>query len=530
MNWRTGLFILICGLVLFWPLLNRHVAGDVGVYSYVGSCVSHGLVPYKDAWDIKSPGIFIQYGVALLMLGHSDAAVVITDFLLALGAALMIYVCATKVKSETAGMFAAIAWLITYNYMHLEGWFGQPETGAALLAAILFYLGLEEEPLVGGQCFLSGFVVGLLMWYKLPFILFAILLLPRMGRSFARNRFWDAISPGFMGFMAAVLPVVIYYLATDSGKDLWEGFIVAPYLVTTTFTYGLRDQLRTLIESFMHLALWTIPVLCFALLSITGMPRDKKGAERLTWGWLLLAGVVVVIQQRYLMYYWILVLPPLAILAGVGADKLFNWMEPLTKVEWIRTASIVAVMAVVNVPRASGYWQAYFDGYDKKDRMATLAHYPTSFGTGKDKVMAASLVVLGDQLRQLTQVHDTILSFDMDPAINFYADRRQPTRFSYLWPLRTESFDRFGWRTEFSKDIMRGKPKFIVICRENRAPALDPDGIVAMKKFPTLFTWFRANYDLYVKTGALEVYADHATLKKSNLNLAGKLARLERLR
>jgi hypothetical protein len=492
--------------------------------------VADGLVPYKDAWDIKSPGIFVQYGVALMMMGHSDTAVVLLDFALALGAAFMIFFSAARVKNETVGMFASAAWLITYNYMHLEGWFGQPETGAALLASLLFYLALDDEPLVGGQCFLSGLLVGVLMWYKLPFILLAILLLPRIARSFARNRTWDAIAPGFMGFMAATLPVVIYYLGTGAGQDLWEGFIVAPYLVTTTFTYGLRDQIRTFFDTFMHLAYWIVPVVCFALLSVTGMPKDKKAQERMTWGWLLLAVIIVVIQQRYLMYYWILILPPLSILAGVGAEKVFNWAEALTKVEWVRTGAIVFIMAVINWPRAAGYWQAYMDGYDQKDRMATLAHYPTTYGRGEEKVMAASLVVLGDQPRQRPEVDDKIHSFDMDPAINFYAERQQPTRFSYLWPLRTESFDRFGWRMEFSKDIMRGKPKFIVLCRDNRAPAIDPDGIVAMQTFPTLFKWFKANYGLYVKTGALEVYADREMLKKSNLDFASKLARLERLR
>lgn len=502
----------------------------MGVYSYVGSCVSDGLVPYKDAWDIKSPGIFIQYGVALMMMGHSDVAVIILDFVIALGAAFMIFFAAARVKNDTVGMFAAVAWLITYNYMHLEGWFGQPETGAVLLASILFYLGLDEEPLIGGQCFLSGLVVGLLMWYKLPFILFAILLLPRMGRSFARNRGWEAIAPGFMGFMAATLPVLAYYLATDAGRDLWEGFIVAPYLVTTTFTFGLREQVRSFFETFVQMAYWMVPVVCFALLAVTGMPRDKKSEERLTWGWLMLAVVTVIVQQRYLMYYWILVLPPLSILAGIGAEKVYKWSETLTKVEWIRVGAIVFLMAIVNWPRASSYWAAYMDGYNQKDRMATLSHYPTTYGRGPQKVMAATLVVVGDQLRQLTEVDDTILSFDMDPAINFYADRHQPTRFSYLWPLRTESFDRLGWRAEFSKDIMRGKPKFIVICRENLAAAIDPDGMRALKKFPTLFKWFSSNYGLYVKTGALEIYADHEMLKKSKLDLAGKLARLERLR
>ncbi|MDQ2985839.1 MAG: hypothetical protein M3R13_03850 [Armatimonadota bacterium] len=530
MNWRSSLFIVIFALGLFWPLLSRHVAGDVGVYSYIGSCLADGMVPYRDAWDIKSPGIFFQYGGALLMLGHSDLAVVLADFLIAIGAAFVIYLAAERVSKSSAGLFASAAWLVTYNFMHMEGWFGQPETAAVLLSTILFYLALDYEPLIGWQCFFSGFVVGILLWYKLPFMLFAILLLPRMGRSFARNRAWEAIAPGFMGFVVAVLPVLILFMVTDSGRDLWEGLIVAPYLMTTTFTFGFGRQAQSFMDTLLDLGRWIVPVACLALVAITGLPKDKKFEERMTWGFLLLAMVIVVVQQRYLMYYWILILPPLSILAGIGASRVYHWAEKFVRPEWVRGGAIVLVMTLANWPRAMPYWDSYMAGVKAEDRLAGLAQYPTTYGSGDKLVKAAALVIVGDQLRQLTEVDDTILSFDMDPAINFYADRKQPTRFSYLWPLRTPSFDKLGWKAEFSKEIMRGKPKFIVVCRDNQEAALDHDGLKGMKKFPTLTKWFQQNYGLYVKAGVLEIYADHEMLKKSKLDLSLKLARLERLR
>src|SRR5688572_30737381 len=499
LNWRNSLFIIVFGLVLFWPLLGRHVAGDVGVYSYVGSCFADGLIPYRDAWDIKSPGIFFQYGIALLMLGHSDLAVVLMDFVLALGAAFMVFAAAERVSSVKAAIFAAAAWLVTYNFMHLEGWFGQPETAAALVASLLFFLALDEEPLIGWPCFLSGFAVGILFWYKLPFILFAILLLPRMGRSFVRNRAWETIGPGFMGFVAATVPVLVYFMAVESGKHLWEGLIVAPFLMTTTFTFPIVTQIKSFARSIVELGVWIVPTLVFALIAVTGMPKAKKFEERMTWGFLALATVIVVVQQRYLMYYWILILPPLSILAGVGADKAFKWSEKLTKTEWIRMTALVGLLTVVNWPRAGSYWDAYLAGQRSNDRMAMLAQYPTTYGKAETNVRAAELVTVGEQIRQLTQVNDTVLSFDMDPAINFYADRKQPTRFSYLWPLRTKSFDKLGWKAEFSKDIMKGKPKFIIVCRDNREAALDPDGLKGMKRFPTLEAWFKRNYALYAK-------------------------------
>jgi hypothetical protein len=311
---------------------------------------------------------------------------------------------------------------------------------------------------------------------------------------------------------------------------LWEGLIVAPYLMTTTFTFGMLAQFKAFSRTIFDVGAWTLPIFCLALVSVIGLPKNKKFEERMTWGFLLLSTIVVVVQQRYLMYYWILVLPPLAVLAGIGAEKLYVWAEKLTKAEWIRAGAIILLMSAVNWPRAATYWESYMAGVRADDRLTMLAQYPTTYGVGPKRVQASTLVLIGDQLRQLTKIDDTILSFDMDPAINFYSERHQPTRFSYLWPLRTPSFDRLGWKAEFSREIMRGKPKFIVLCRDNRSAALDHDGLKGMQNFPTLANWFRKNYGLYVKAGVLEVYADHKVLEESKLDLSLKLARLERLR
>src|SRR5687768_6854726 len=48
---------------------------DQGIYATVGRGVVEGLMPYRDLWDFKPPGIFLVYAVAELLFGASMASV-----------------------------------------------------------------------------------------------------------------------------------------------------------------------------------------------------------------------------------------------------------------------------------------------------------------------------------------------------------------------------------------------------------------------------------------------------------------------
>lgn len=57
-----GVLIFLCVLVLgITTLFFPRSTPDAGTYTYIGRTILEGGTPYRDAWDVKGPGIFFAY-------------------------------------------------------------------------------------------------------------------------------------------------------------------------------------------------------------------------------------------------------------------------------------------------------------------------------------------------------------------------------------------------------------------------------------------------------------------------------------
>jgi len=515
MNSRPVLTLIPVSLALFWPLLFRHVGGDPSVYAYIGSCVADGYVPYRDAWDIKSPAIFFQYALPIWMFGRSDVAILASDWLIAVGCAFAIFFTAGRVGGTATGLFAGIAWLVAYHRFCTAGWFGQPETAAALLSTLVLLLAIQPDPLDEVDSFVGGILVGLLLCYKLPFVLIGLLFVPRLHSAIRRKMGLPAAWPGVLGVALIVGLVAAYFALHGSLNHLVEGAVISPSLLTTHMTMPPLWQLQSLGNGLLTVAKWLPGIIALACVGAYRFPHGRPSERKFVWVALGLMLALVILQTRYFMYYWILVLPPLCILAGVGAAQVANFIRRRFNFEAVATLLLFVLMAAASFQKAEFYWRSYLVGVRKGDRHATLAEYPTNYGPIKRSFRASQLVGLGERLGRVTREGDTILSFDMDPALNFYSGRMQPSRFIYLWPLDAPGFERFSWKRQYSATIIRRRPAYILICRENRRPVYEKDGLATLRKFPTLRKWILETYSLSGRVGPIEVYKRKDYIKAS---------------
>ncbi|MGC4066607.1 MAG: hypothetical protein QM784_18625 [Polyangiaceae bacterium] len=76
--WPSGnldrtLVILVSVLVLLASvlLLTFPFGRDQGIFAVVGGGLLHGKVPYRDLWDVKTPGIFVVFALAQALFGHT---------------------------------------------------------------------------------------------------------------------------------------------------------------------------------------------------------------------------------------------------------------------------------------------------------------------------------------------------------------------------------------------------------------------------------------------------------------------------
>lgn len=522
---RCWSFMLIFGiaLLLFWPVFFAPMQGDSALYAYIGDGILDGYAPYKDAWDIKSPLIYFQYAAALAVWRNETAAHV-ADWLLAVAAAAAVFAAARRLAGAEAGFVAGLSWVICYHAFVLKGGGGQPETAAAALGSSIFVLAIRAGPLRRRDSLLGGLLAALLLAYKLPFAILALLLVPRLLAARRLRAALDGVWPGFVASIALLGLLSAYFVSHDALGEFYEGA-----LVTAVRTAGEHAPVARQISLFTS----GLFVLCtrlagpaaFAVVGLIACVRgDKPG--RLLVGYFVISLLLVVLQRKYWPYHWITILPAMSILAGVGAARVGRLFDGLRIPRVMRTAALSVLLIVIGVdfrlgsgpslldnvmlaptPRLAWmFWRMFAAGGGLRgEREGFWSAMRADFTTPQHALHAGVPPRLARRLSESVPPGGTILCFNLDPGINFYARRRSPTRFLYLWIFEMEAIQSTGWREEFANSIITGRPVFILICREN-AREHGRDELAVIYAWPRLGAWFRTHYEKIEIIGPLEIY------------------------
>jgi hypothetical protein len=476
------------------------------VYAYIGDMILKGYAPYKDAWDVKSPGIFFQFAAAFALFGRTGFAANLMDGLIAVLAAWALFSVGERWRGWRAGLFAAVSWVLLYFAYVSKGWDGQPETTGVLLVSWLMLLGMKEAPFSRWESVTSGLICALLLWYKLPFIVFGALLLPRLRRSKVT---WGVIWPALAAFLGVAALFVGYFASKGALADLYEGAVLFPLRLATLEKGDISTQSANFYRELYQIGRGATGPVVFALIGLLVLAATRvRGREILLTMFALGIGLLLVVGQgRYFAYHWLLALPSVSLLAGIGVDSLARWAKS-------RSACLAACMmaaVLLSVFPARGeespahterciadtsafLWSTFSGTYLRTGEIYDYwARVETNYGE-KLKMDARTSPEFGRILREETNEDESILCFDIEPSINFYAERRAPTRFLYLWYLGLRKMQDLGWYLEFARGVMAKKPKFIVVCKEYQGTFGYVDGEERLAAWPELGAWFKENY------------------------------------
>ncbi|MBK8213676.1 MAG: hypothetical protein IPK71_07990 [Myxococcales bacterium] len=126
---RRAMTFVVVGLGVLGVVLGVHslllpFGDDQGLYFYVAREWRHGLVPYRDVFDHKPPGIYVVHRIAQSLFGESLASSKIVE----LGAVLALGLVATRLvvprgRRVPRGLYAASATLASLaHYGHFDFW------------------------------------------------------------------------------------------------------------------------------------------------------------------------------------------------------------------------------------------------------------------------------------------------------------------------------------------------------------------------------------------------------------------------
>jgi len=465
--------------LLLAPTLAYPLARDQGIFLYVAQSLLRGELPYRDAWELKPPGVHLVYAGLLAGFGLRPVVFCAADVV---AAALTAGLLARLIRGEhgcRAGWLAA-AW---YAALHLRLGYAnvaQPEGFAAPLLVGAMLLATGDRRTQPATLLAAGLLAGSAAMFKYTT---AVAVLPALlAAALAGKRRPIRLAALAAGLLLVPLALAGWLMASRA----WPAFVEIQRDFLPGHTAHARDAVDPLAVTGIA-AFGEIPL----LLALAAWRAPRSGTPAL---WLAAAWAGVVAQGKYWGYHAIPAMAPLAGLAAIGSDRLASGIAA----RWPKTSAwrpAILILPLLTAPLGRA------ESYAIAARLATgdLARdaYEARFGPpGRPHFSALGCRWVADYLRATTAPTDPVLQWGFDPLPLALAGRRSPTRFFFHQPL-VAPWAPARWREEFLADLARDPPVVILVAHQDAVPAAtgrSADSASLVAEFPELAALLHDRY------------------------------------
>lgn len=495
-------------LLVLLPTLAFPFGRDQAVFAYVGEVIARGGMPYRDAWDLKPPGVYLAYAFLAALAPNGAAlmtAVRLADLLVAAVTAWLLarlVMRLTEAEEEQAPRWligAAVAGWYAGLYLHGTYWsLAQAEAWANpfLLGGVLLLLGKPEERPRPVAAFVAGGLLGAVALLKFTAVLPALPVLGWVIWSTWRTERKPATAATLLALFGAGGALIVAcgagWLAVggalDSYLDIQRGF-VAPY--ARLGATGLGERLAGLFGhtlGWARLAWLPVGLAAFGLAS----KREWRAEGRGVAGATLFAGLLAVWWQgKYFGYHWQTALPWLALSAAVGTEVLAARL----RLPRFLAATLLPMLALGW--SVAAHWSDYAGAVQYASGTLTRKSWIQRFGRPRrgDYAFFATERAAA-YVRKHTHPDEPVLVWGFEPAIYLLADRRPTTRFFFNVPV-TVRFAPEAWRQEFLAAFDAHPPQMLVVLRNDPIPwatAREDDSSEQLAEWTELAERIRRNY------------------------------------
>ncbi len=322
---------------------------DEGSYAAIASRMLTGGLPYRDGVENKFPAIFYLYTAVFELFGrydmravHAVAALAALATALAAGA-----IAATLARGSGADELAArrAGWLAATLYAVFSTTFepkllaANTELFAVLPAslAVLVYLRARGRP---SAYFATGALCACALLFKqVAGLLLVALAADRLIRGALRRQLRRSVTDlvlvglGVVG-VAGTVAVIFWHQGILGDALFWSWtYIFHHYMPAATASGGFVARL---FKCFLPFALAMSPLL------FLGRRVPWRGDALVVWLWLGAMTGAALIGGRMYGHYFLLTVPPLSVLAGVGGAE---WLTAASPGARRRLTALVATMA-----------------------------------------------------------------------------------------------------------------------------------------------------------------------------------------
>jgi len=443
--------IILAGVLLLVALarlrlLDFPLTRDEGDYAYMAQLWLAGVPPYTAAYDMRMPGIFAFYALILAVFGESAWGIHMGLLVVHLASAWLVFALGKKLMDATAGLTAAVCFAVNGLNPWINGAVANTEHFLLLpvlggLLVLLNGLTSRRHVTLGAAGLLMGLAV-LTKQNAASFAVFAALLVAWRAR---------ALLPAFL--VGAALPLVgAYALLAASGSFESFRFWTLTYPASYLTALPVQSAWRNFSSNFPVVVGWTLGFWLLAALGASALlRRERAGFERVFLLGFLLFSFLAVVPGFYFRYqHFQLLIPAIALLAGVAVSALAAWIEARNG----RGAARVTASALVALPLlafVTGEREFLFqmDGQRASRMLFSVNPFPES-------------VEIARFIAENSQESDTVAIFGSEPQIYFYARRRSATPFILVYEaMKPHAYAR-SMQEEMIETLEKVRPRYLV--------------------------------------------------------------------
>ena len=456
--WCYGLLLL---LILFFALIRfrfRECAleRDEGEYAYAGQLMLQGIPPYQLAYSMKLPGTAAAYAVILAVFGQTPSAIHVGLLLVNAAATLLVFLLGRRLFGELAGLVAAASYALLSTSPSVLGFAGHAThfvVLAALGGVLLLLRAIESKR--NWLFFGSGFLFGLAFLMKQPGILFAIFGILYLAKSeYHDGRLdWRGLMPKagalVLGTLLPFAVTCLVLVAAGGFQKFW--FWTFAYSREYGAIIGLREGLHNFRLMFAQVVKPGFWIWAIAGVGLIGLFWNRKAlAHRVLLVGLLFFSFLAVCAGLYFRsHYFILMLPAIALLAGVAVSDTWQSMHESRRSAWALVPVLVFLVAF-----AQGLFGQREYLFAPDPVLACQSVY--------EENPFAEAVVVGEYLKSHASLGARIAVFGSEPEIYFYAHRHSATGYIYTYSLMEEQPYALEMQKEMIAEVEAARPEFVI--------------------------------------------------------------------
>jgi len=443
-------------------LLEVPLERDEGEYGYAGQLILRGEYPYDKLYSAKMPGVYAVYAVIMKVFGQTQRAIHLGLLIINTATVFLMFLLGRKLLNQLAGVAAAAAFALLSLGLFVQGIFANAEHFVIFFAVsgilLLVYAADSQKP---ATIFAAAVLLGLTFLMKqhgaafVAFGGFYLLFTELRRRPFVKRQFLGKMTVYLIGVLLpyAVICMIFWQAGIFEKFWFWTFDYARKYVSIPPLGGGMPGfSIETILIVGSASLLWLL-----AGVGLIALWRNTEFRRIIFFaaGFLLFSFMGVSAGFYYRPHYFILLLPAVALLVGIGVAHIAELIDKGRLL--FKSKTIPALLGIVVLLHAV-YQQRHFFFVGSPTEASLMVYYGNPFVETQE---------VGRFIKENSRSGDRIAVIGSEPEILFYSGRPSATGYIYTYPLMEPHSYALQMHKEMIAEVEAAFPEFVVFMNES---------------------------------------------------------------